>query len=111
MVKSGPATLVVVVVVAEVVAAAETWTVMSVLWLKAPLVPVILKVNDPVEALGLAVTVRGEVAKLPEGGVTGDVTAILTPEGAVPTQDPTRVTAELKALSEVIVIVAELPPP
>ena len=71
----------------------------------------ILKVNEPVEALGSAVTVRGEVAKLPEGGVTGDVTAILTPEGAVPTQDPTRVTAELKALSEVIVIVAELPPP
>ena len=67
--------------------------------------------NDPVEAVGSAVTERGDVAELPEGGVTGDVMAILTPEGAVPTQEPTKVTAELNALSEVTVIVEEPPPP
>jgi hypothetical protein len=74
-------------------------------------VPVTLKVNDPVDALGSAETDNGDVAVLPEGGVMGDVRAILTPDGAVPTQEPAKVTGKLNALSEVTVIVAEPLPP
>jgi hypothetical protein len=51
------------------------------------------------------VTVRAEVAVLPEGGVIGVGRAKVTPEGAAPTQDGTSVTAELNPLSDVTVIV------
>ena len=111
MVKSGPATLVVLLVVAEVVAEADTWIVKSTLWLNAPLVPVTLSVNDPVEEVGSAVTDNGDVAVLPEGGVMGDVSAKLTPDGAVPTQEPPKSTGDVNAFSEATVIVAEPPPP
>lgn len=108
--KSGPGPLVVllVVVVAE---AAETWITTSTLWVKDKLAPVSLKVNDPVEALGSAVRDNGEAEVLPEGGVMGEVIATFTPDGAVPTQELTRMTGELNALSEVTVIVAEPLPP
>ena len=53
----------------------------------------------------MAVTVNGEVAVLPEGGVTGLGRVNETPEGAEPTHDGDRSTAALNPLSDETVIV------
>lgn len=93
-------------------APAVTCTPRSTLWGPIePLVPVTLSVKVPTEALPPAVIDNGEFAVPPEVGVTGDVTVKLTSEGAVPTQDPESVTAELNPFSDVTMMVAELLPP
>jgi hypothetical protein len=110
--KSGPATLVLLLVLVVVVSAVIC-TVKSgpTLWLSEPLVPVTRSVNVPTEALGSAVIANGELAELPDGGVTAGIAARLTPDGAVPTQDAVNDTGELNPPSEPTVIVTEPLPP
>lgn len=72
----------------------------------APLVPVTRNVKTPAEAPSPAVIVNVDVAVPPDDGVTGLGSVNEASEGAVPTHDPDRVTAELKALSDPNVIVA-----
>lgn len=81
------------------------------LWVRLPLIPVILNVKLPGEAPGAALNDNGDVAVPPAVGVTGVESVNVTPAGAVPTHDPVSVTGTLKLLIEVIVIVAELLPP
>lgn len=57
--------------VVVVVAAAVTWTVTSTKCDSDPLVPVTLRVNVPVEALGFALIVNVDAAVSPAGGVIG----------------------------------------
>ncbi len=78
----------VVVLALEVVADAAV-TVIPTLALRVsnPLVPVIERVKEPVEAEDEALTVSGDVALEPDGGVTGLVRLTETPEGAEPSQE------------------------
>lgn len=70
---------------------------------KVPLVPVTVRVEVPRVAVAETVIVRVEVAELPEGGVTEvGLNVVVTPVGAPDTE---RLTAELKALTEVTVTV------
>jgi len=57
------------------------------LWLSEPLVPVIDKVKDPVEAEDDALTLSVEDAVEPDGGVTGPGRPIVIPPGADPTHE------------------------
>jgi len=70
---------------------------------------VILRVNVPVDAVRLVVTIKLEVAVLPDGGITGVGRENATFEGAVPTQEADRSTAELNPFVDPMVIV-EVPP-
>jgi hypothetical protein len=56
-------------------------------WLSAPLVPVNASVKVPVDDDPVDVTDTVDVAGIPAEGVTGLVTATLTPVGAVPTHE------------------------
>jgi hypothetical protein len=66
---------------------------------------VIDRVNEPVEADEDALTVSVDVAVPPEGGVIGPGKLIVTPDGAVPTQEYVRATGELNPFVEPTVIV------
>lgn len=63
------------------------------------------------EAIEDAVTVNGAVAVLLGRGVIGDVTDRLTPCGADPNHDATKVTVPLNPFMEVTVTVADPLPP
>jgi len=76
-----------------------------------PLVPITLTVNVPVDAPGLAVTVRIELAVPPDVTITGEVTIMVTLAGVFPSQAASRVTGALNPFTEFIAIVAEALPP
>ena len=99
------------VVVVLVVAAALICTLMSTKCERIPLVPVTRSVKLPVDAPEPAFIANGELDVPPDGGVIGDGSAKVTSAGAVPTQEPTSITAEVKAFSEVTVMLAEPLPP
>ena len=61
--------------------------------------------NEPVEDDESALIVRVELAKDPDGGVTGPGRLIEIPEGAEPIQEKLSATAELNPLSEPTLIV------
>ena len=64
------------------------------------------KLNVPIDAPELTVTVNVEVAEPPLGGVTEVGLKLYDiPLGAVPTHEPDKLTAELKPFTEVTVIV------
>jgi len=94
-----------IVVLVVVVPAGFIWTPMLTLCAKDPLVPVTVNVNEPVDAEAPAESVSVELALEPEGGVTGPGRLIETSEGAVPSQEYAKVTAELKPLTEPMLIV------
>ncbi len=73
-----------VVVATDVADAAEITTAMSVLCISDPLVPVIERVKEPVDAVEPALTVSIDVAVDPGSGVTGPGRVMETSEGAVP---------------------------
>lgn len=65
----------------------------------------------PVDAVDEAETVNVELAVLPDGGVMGEGSEKLMPEGAAPTQEGANITGELNPLSEFTVMVADPLPP
>ncbi len=69
---------------ADVVDAAMITTAMSMLCINNPLVPVIERVKEPIEAAKPALTVSMDVAVDAGSGVTGPGRLIETSEGAVP---------------------------
>jgi hypothetical protein len=63
-------------------------------------------IGTPLEAVELTVTVKVDEAEPPLGGVTGfTLNSYVIPLGAVPVHDPDKVTAELKPLIDVTVMV------
>jgi hypothetical protein len=62
-------------------------------------------VNEPTDDPEVAVTVRVDVAVEPEGGVIGPGTLTVTPDGAEPTHELLKATAEVKPFNEPTVIV------
>jgi len=97
------------VVVLVLVASAEIMIPRLTLWVSEPLVPVIVRVKEPVDDDDDALTESIEVAGVPVDGVTGPGRLIETPDGA-DTQPELSATAELKPFVEVTVIV-EVPVP
>ena len=61
--------------------------------------------NEPVEDNESALTVRVELAKDPDGGVTGPGRLIEIPDGAEPIQEKLNPTAELNPLFELTLMV------
>jgi len=97
-------------VVVLVLAAGEIIIPRFTLWVSEPLVPVIVRVKEPVDDEDDALTESIEVAGVPVDGVTGPGRLIETPAGA-DTQPELSATAELKPFVEVTVIVeVPLPP-
>ena len=76
--------------------------------MRAPLLPVTVRVYVPTEDPGAAVTVRVDVATLFGCGVMGLGRLKVTPLGAEPCQDADNATVELNPLCERTVI-TELP--
>jgi len=58
-----------------------------VLCVRAPLIPVTDKVKEPVDDEDVVLTVRVDVAGVPDEGVTGLGRLAETPDGAAPTQE------------------------
>jgi len=93
------------------VVAAWTLTVTSIMWVRGPLVPVSLNLNDPSEAPELPATISCEVALVPGLGVAGIGGVNDKPSGVGLSHEAMNETVELKPLIEPIEMVeAELPP-
>jgi hypothetical protein len=73
---------------------------MSVLWLTDPLVPVTWSMKLPVDPVEVVVNPTEELPTPPGGGVTVCGRLMLTPVGALPTQDAENMTGELKPPTE-----------
>lgn len=80
-----------------------TCSVMSVLWLTDPLVPITWSTKLPVDPVEVVVKLTGELPVPPGGGVTvcGIVTPI--PAGLFPTQEVEKVTGELNPPTELTI--------
>ena len=73
--------------------------------MSGPLVPVTTRVNEPIEAEELALTIRVEFATDADAGVTGPGRLTEIPEGARPIQEKLRPTVELNSLFEITLMV------